>query len=68
MFRRMLELGVKPNEITLSSVLSACVQSENLRTGTWIHHYIKKHQLEPSVMLSNAIVDMYAKCGSIDMR
>ena len=66
MFCRMLEGGVKPNEITLSSVLSACAQSKDLRTRTWIHHYIKKHQLEQSVMLSNAIVDMYAKCGRIE--
>lgn len=66
MFRGMFEAGVEPNEITLTSVLSACTQSEDLRTGTWIHHYIKKHRMKPSVVLCNAIVDMYAKCGSIE--
>ena len=35
--------------------------------GQWIHHYyINQKRIQPSVILANAFIDMYAKCGSLD--
>ncbi|XP_077252430.1 pentatricopeptide repeat-containing protein At4g30700-like [Tasmannia lanceolata] len=65
MFYQMIEADFEPNEVTLTCVLSASSQLENLSLGTWVHQYIKKQLVEPSVVLCNSLVDMYAKCGSV---
>ncbi|KAJ0972204.1 hypothetical protein J5N97_020163 [Dioscorea zingiberensis] len=67
MFRMMQEENVKPTEITMVSLLSACAHLGALGMGRWIHAYIKNHNLKMDVVLGNALVDMYFKCGSADM-
>jgi pentatricopeptide repeat protein len=67
LFRSMLGVGLDPIENTLVCVLSACGQLGSLDLGQWIHHYyINQKWIQPSVILANAFIDMYAKCGSID--
>ncbi|GMY16533.1 pentatricopeptide repeat-containing protein At2g22410, mitochondrial-like [Fagus crenata] len=67
LFRNMLGAGLDPIENTLVCVLSACGQLGSLDLGQWIHHYyINQKQIQPSVILANAFIDTYAKCGSID--
>lgn len=67
LFHEMIGMGVVPGEHTLVSVLSACGQLTCLNLGHWIHQYFVVGKRMPlSVTLTNAIVDMYAKCGSID--
>ncbi|KAF3781252.1 Pentatricopeptide repeat-containing protein [Nymphaea thermarum] len=66
-FDDMMKASVDPNEVTLASALSACAHSGILGRGVWIHQYIEKKKLGPSVMLTNALMDMYAKCGSIEV-
>ncbi|CAN6477297.1 unnamed protein product [Victoria cruziana] len=67
LFRRMLQENIKPDEITLVSVLSACGHLGALNIGKWIHNYIQQNGVKSDVYLGNALVDMYCKCGSIDM-
>ncbi|XP_057977151.1 pentatricopeptide repeat-containing protein At2g22410, mitochondrial-like [Malania oleifera] len=67
LFHDMVEAGLVPIESTLVCVLSACAQSGCLDLGRWIHHYyVNQKQIQLSVILANAFIDMYAKCGSID--
>ncbi|XP_077240227.1 pentatricopeptide repeat (PPR-like) superfamily protein [Tasmannia lanceolata] len=63
-FRQMEQCGVRPDEATLASTLSACISLGNLDLGKQIHHYIGK-ELEFSIVLGNALLDMYSKCGCI---
>ncbi|XXG68168.1 hypothetical protein AAC387_Pa06g1318 [Persea americana] len=56
---------VKPNNLTLSSVLSACASLGALDLGTWIHVYIEKNNLNLEGSLDPSLIDMYSKCGSI---
>ncbi|XP_038973012.1 pentatricopeptide repeat-containing protein At1g31430 [Phoenix dactylifera] len=63
---KMDQEGVKPDEATLVSTLSACVSTGNLELGTRIHRYMNE-EFKFSVPLGNALLDMYAKCGSVDM-
>ncbi|XP_068638952.1 pentatricopeptide repeat-containing protein At5g66520-like [Aristolochia californica] len=66
-FREMTVSGIKVNESVVVSALSACGRLGALDHGRWIHAYVKKKAMEEmSVILSTAIVDMYAKCGSIE--
>ncbi|XP_016449223.1 pentatricopeptide repeat-containing protein At5g56310-like [Nicotiana tabacum] len=66
-FREMMsaEVGVKPDEVTMLAVLSACAHLGELELGEWIHSYIIKHRLCRTVPLNNALIDMYAKSGNV---
>lgn len=66
-YTHMQNLRVPPDEATLVNVLSACSQDGNLVLGKKTHDYITENILDPSVALANSIVDMYAKCGRIDI-
>lgn len=68
LFREMQMLktnDVKPNGFTMSSILSACGRLGALEHGKWVHAYIEKCKMEIDVVLGTALIDMYAKCGSI---
>ncbi|KXG19489.1 pentatricopeptide repeat-containing protein At4g30700 [Sorghum bicolor] len=65
LFQLMQELNVQPNPTTISSTLSACAQLGALSLGTWVHRIIAKENLELNVYVMTALIDMYAKCGSI---
>ncbi|XP_078437671.1 pentatricopeptide repeat-containing protein At2g29760, chloroplastic-like [Wolffia australiana] len=66
LFRTMLEEGsVAPNPVTLSAALSACAQTGDLSSGTWIHAYIVRSGMSFTAGLRNSLVNMYAKCGSV---
>ncbi|KAJ4975264.1 hypothetical protein NE237_000370 [Protea cynaroides] len=69
LFNEMQALGVKPDVVTLVSVLKACANLGALDQGRWVHIYIDRNKLgwERNVVLGTALVDMYAKCGCIDV-
>ncbi|XP_059623947.1 pentatricopeptide repeat-containing protein ELI1, chloroplastic [Cornus florida] len=66
LFRQMLSAKVKPNEVTLVSVLSACGQLGALESGRWVHSYIDNNGVQLNVHLGTALVDMYSKCGGLE--
>ncbi|XP_063950262.1 pentatricopeptide repeat-containing protein At3g29230 isoform X2 [Daucus carota subsp. sativus] len=66
LFQNMLVDGkCKPNQVTLTSVLSACTHLGSLEHGKWIDCYIKNNKIELSNPLGNALIDMFAKCGDL---
>lgn len=65
LFRDMMVSRTLPNESTLVSLLSACAHLGALHQGRWIHAYTDKIRVMMSTTLRTAIIDMYAKCGSI---
>ncbi|KAG1342358.1 pentatricopeptide repeat-containing protein, mitochondrial [Cocos nucifera] len=67
LFDQMLFEDVKPNSATLVSILSACSHMAALHHGRWIHNYIKEMGLESDVSICTALVDMYAKCGQLEI-
>lgn len=66
MFRRMLEMDLRPDSFTLVRVLSACSQLGDLTNGESIHRYIEERDMGSNVFVATALVDMYAKCGTMD--
>ncbi|KAL7163085.1 hypothetical protein ACSBR2_039228 [Camellia fascicularis] len=64
-FQEMLCEKVEPNELTLTSVLTACAQLGALDRGKWVHRYINRNGLKVNSMLGTALINMYAKCGCI---
>ncbi|KAJ9702462.1 hypothetical protein PVL29_004279 [Vitis rotundifolia] len=65
-FRRMQMVGIEPDEISLVSVLPACAQRGALELGKWIHIYVDKAGFLRNICVCNALIEMYAKRGSID--
>ena len=65
-FRKMQMVGIEPDEISLVSVLPACAQLGALELGKWIHIYADKSGFLRNICVCNALIEMYAKCGSID--
>ncbi|WOL01593.1 pentatricopeptide repeat-containing protein [Canna indica] len=66
MFQSMQMENVKPTEVTMVSLLSACAHLGALNMGRWIHAYIQNHRLKIDVVLGNALIDMYFKCGDVE--
>jgi len=62
----MQNIGLKPDDVTLVGVLNSCANLGVLELGKWVHAYIDKNWIKADGYIGNALVDMYAKCGSID--
>ncbi|PIN20131.1 hypothetical protein CDL12_07188 [Handroanthus impetiginosus] len=67
LFHEMERQGLDPMESTLVSVLSACAQSGSMDIGQRIHYYyVNQKRIPLTIIVGNALVDMYAKCGNIN--
>lgn len=64
-FQRMLGVMVMPNEVTVASALLACSQLGALLHGESLHGFALRNRIRLDVVTSTALLDMYAKCGSI---
>ncbi|CAL0328665.1 unnamed protein product [Lupinus luteus] len=72
LFRKMVALATeeqyrfnKPNQVTVVCALSACGNTGMLQLGKWIHGYVYKNGFAIDSFISNALVDMYGKCGNL---
>ncbi|CAM6048440.1 unnamed protein product [Sphagnum compactum] len=66
LFRQMQEEGVKPNPVTFVAVLNACASVLALEEGRHAHEQIVQSGCESDVFVHSSLVDMYAKCGSME--
>ncbi|KAJ4957416.1 hypothetical protein NE237_024527 [Protea cynaroides] len=67
LFNEMEKERVLPTSVTLVSVLSACAKLKDLKTGKRAHQYVKDQGFKSSLTLENALIDMYAACGEMDV-
>lgn len=65
LFDRMKTGTVKPDYLTITGALSACAHLRSLETGTKIHSYAISQGQASSPHVVAALIDMYAKCGSL---
>jgi pentatricopeptide repeat protein len=66
LFQQMQQEGVQPNCVTFVAVLNACASVIALEEGRCVHHQIIQSGLESDVFVGNSLLDIYAKCGSIE--
>ncbi|XP_058072106.1 pentatricopeptide repeat-containing protein At5g66520-like [Magnolia sinica] len=66
-FERMQYAGISPNRVTMVNALAACAGHGALEMGVWIHDYIKRNGWELDVILGTSLIDMYGKCGRIEI-
>ncbi|KAL8518562.1 hypothetical protein ACS0TY_009791 [Phlomoides rotata] len=67
LFRLMQLSGVNPDEASFVSILCACAHLGALEIGRWIHRYVDKVKMPVGVKLGTALIDMYSKCGCLDL-
>jgi pentatricopeptide repeat protein len=65
LFEQMQQEGMSPNSFTFVQVLNACSSSQALEKGRCVHKQIIQGGFESDVFMGNSLIDMYAKCGSI---
>ncbi|KAK6287444.1 hypothetical protein POUND7_013623 [Theobroma cacao] len=66
LFSEMSRLGWKPDGFACTSVLTSCGSLEALDQGRQFHTQLIKHAMDSDPFVTNAIIDMYAKCGSFE--
>lgn len=65
-FQEMTTSGINPDEVTMSTIISACAHLGALDLGKEIHLFVMQNGFDIDVYIGSALVDMYAKCGSMD--
>ena len=66
LFLQMKREGLKPDAFTYASILNACASAGALEWVKEVHRHARAAGFESDVRVGNALVHMYAKCGSID--
>jgi len=66
-FAKIQAEDVRPDDTVLVGVLAACAQHGALEQGKWVHGYLKAHGIRITVFFGTALVDMYSKCGEVQL-
>ncbi|CDO99505.1 unnamed protein product [Coffea canephora] len=66
LFQEMIAGGTMPDEFSLSTLLNACTGLGDIGQGQKIHGYLIKLNFDYDPFSLNALVDMYAKLGSLE--
>ncbi|XP_011626008.1 pentatricopeptide repeat-containing protein At4g21065-like [Amborella trichopoda] len=56
----------KPDGVTVAMVLSSCANLGALGKGQLVHSYLETSDINMDLVIGNALMDMYAKCGSLE--
>lgn len=64
-FREMQVSGVKPDYVTIISVLDACAELGALGLGLWINKFVMNKEFKDNIKISNSLINMYCRCGCI---
>ncbi|CAK7332007.1 unnamed protein product [Dovyalis caffra] len=67
---QMRLLEISPNHVTFITLLSCCADfpSQGKSFGPLLHAYVRKLGFDTcNLMVGTALVDMYAKCGHVDL-
>ncbi|KAF3789410.1 Pentatricopeptide repeat-containing protein [Nymphaea thermarum] len=65
LMHRMNSSDVKPDDFTFAICIRACSRLTSINQGQQFHGSIIRNGLESDLVISNALVDMYSKCGCL---
>ncbi|KMT16278.1 hypothetical protein BVRB_3g054290 [Beta vulgaris subsp. vulgaris] len=66
LYNQMRHSTLKPNDFTLTSLLSACVGNSSLGQGKIVHCLAILSGFDTYVHVANALISMYCKCGDVE--
>uniref|UniRef100_A0A2N9I8U5 Pentacotripeptide-repeat region of PRORP domain-containing protein n=1 Tax=Fagus sylvatica TaxID=28930 RepID=A0A2N9I8U5_FAGSY len=58
-FNEMMSKGIRPDEVTLATIISACAHLGALDLGKEIHLYILQNGFDLDVYIGSALIDIY---------
>ncbi|XP_061373931.1 pentatricopeptide repeat-containing protein At5g43790 [Gastrolobium bilobum] len=67
LFTDMQFSQIRPNEVTLVALITACSNLGALSQGAWAHGYVMRNNLKLNRFVGTALVDMYSKCGCLNL-
>ncbi|CAN1354864.1 Pentatricopeptide repeat-containing protein At1g77170, mitochondrial [Linum perenne] len=69
MFIKMMKLGLQPDDVTMVSVTSACGSLGDLQLGFQLHKCVLQATTseKSDTLMLNSLIDMYGKCGRMDL-
>eukprot|EP01018_Ginkgo_biloba_P031204 Gb_39249 [translate_table: standard] len=67
LFYQMQQQNIMPDSVTLAIALQSCAHLGAVEEGKWIHHHIVRSGFMSDVFVGTALIDMYGKCGSIEI-
>lgn len=66
LFGNMMCAGITPDAHAVTTAITACSHAGALKQGVWIHkHLLGDDEMVKDTYIASALVNMYAKCGSI---
>ena len=66
LYSKMCQDSVNPDKAMLLCLLKACANAGAMAQGKHIHDKVIRGEFDSDMRFGAAIVDMYAKCGSLD--
>ncbi|XP_057967888.1 pentatricopeptide repeat-containing protein At1g77170, mitochondrial [Malania oleifera] len=69
MFLELRNCGFEPDDVTMVSVTSACGSLGDLNLALQLHKCVfqAKSLEKPDILMLNSLIDMYGKCGRMDL-
>ncbi|KAI7982192.1 Pentatricopeptide repeat-containing protein [Camellia lanceoleosa] len=67
LFEKMRDFGFVPDSVTITTAISSCARLLDLEKGKRIHNELMKNGFVLDGFVSSALVDMYGKCGCLEM-
>lgn len=64
-YKQMVKKGIRPDNFTYPSVLKACGEELDLGFGKEVHKSINASRIKWSLIVHNALISMYGKCGKV---
>ncbi|KAL6535949.1 hypothetical protein OROHE_012793 [Orobanche hederae] len=66
LFDEMKSTGIRPDDLTMATVISACAHLGALDRGKEMHLFVAETRFSIDVYIGSALVDMYSKCGMLE--
>lgn len=63
-FRLMIDAGMRPNSVTISSMLPVLGELGLFKLGMEVHGFSLRIAIESDIFIANSLIDMYGKSGS----
>ncbi|KAM7500318.1 hypothetical protein LguiA_024732 [Lonicera macranthoides] len=66
LFEKMQIDSLKPDCVTVASLLSACASVGALHKGTQLHSYAIKAGITSDIIIEGSLLDLYVKCSDVE--
>ncbi|MCO5604703.1 hypothetical protein L7F22_058873 [Adiantum nelumboides] len=65
LYHQMVEVHGEPDDFVFVSALKGCLSVGALDEAKVIHHHVTRTEYEPEAMVTSALLETYANCGSL---